>query len=285
MTATRNLPRVAKLSHSQPARKPRACNSDRFADYRSIYNAPEGPSVNAYADAAEKKLKKAPTASLNLGPSDRFAGVDSRYKRGYRKSTMPIHDPKVYAAKQVDESVPLPAVSRVPVAERRQIKPSNERFGAGSDSIYKSSDAPAPTAYEAAFNGSISTSSSGPDFEKQTERFASDSIYAAAYNGAPPVTKYDPAAVQDAMKSTASTFALPFDNGYEDRFAGPDSRYRRGLRRSTVPDQRDPSSFPMQAGISKRGAARGAALKAALKATLSSVDEAHEEVKENLAVE
>ena len=296
------LPRVATLTHAQrPATRGSAPGSsnDRFSGIDSIYKKAEGPSALAYADAAASStLGKGPAASLSLGPSDRFAGHDSRYKKGLRKSTMPIHDPKVYAAKQVDTQVPLPAVAvNVPAPEKREIKPSNERFGSGADSFYSGGgDGPAPTKYDATLNQSMasSTSASATAWEKQqSERFNShDSIYTAAWNGAPKVTAYDRTKAQDVCKSATSTLVTPFESGNADRFAGHDSRYKRGLRRSTVPEARDPTSFPAAQGINKRGgAARGAALKAALKATISGASrglgavaesDEPEELKENV---
>lgn len=288
----KTLPRVATLTHAQrPATRGGGSTTDRFAGHDSLYKTSDAPSAIAYASSSSSTLGKGPSASFGLGPSDRFAGHGSRYKKGLRNSTMPIHDPKVYEAKQVADSVPMPAVAvNLPVAEKRDIVPSNERFGAAS--FYATSDAPAPTKYDAASAGTIAASSShaGVGFDKSgPERFVGqDSVYAAAYNGAPAVTKYDPTTAEDTVKSATSSFVMSFESGYTDRFAGPDSRYKRGLRRSTVPEQRDPTSFPKGIGKSS-GAARSAALKAALKATISDASKLgavsetlEEEAKENL---
>ena len=99
----------------------------------------------------------------------------------------------------------------------------------------------------------------------------------------------------DAIKSSKASHVKKFESGFADRFAGPDSLYRKGLRRSTVPEARDPSSFPAKPTIGKatNPSARGAALKANLKAMISKdvaklgavVEEEHdpmmEDVKEN----
>ena len=88
---------------------------------------------------------------------------------------------------------------------------------------------------------------------------------------------------------SVALLVAPMESGYADRFAGPDSRYRKGLRASTIPEARDPSAFPAKKTIEKSsGVSRGAALKAALKArmTLGTVSETAEEGKENaIAIE
>jgi hypothetical protein len=281
---TRPLPRVATIKHAKPGPSPRSAGSatDRFAGKDGIHKVSDVPSALAYADAAAAStFGKGPAASMSHGPADRFAGHDSRYKRGLRQSTMPIHDPAVYAAKQVDDSVPLPAVAvNVPVVPKREIHPSNERFAStGTDSIYATTAAPAPTKYDPSAHDSKAMSAStscAASLDKQsTTRFAStDSIYGAAYNGVPKVTHYDPTVSKDMISSVSSSMVLPFESGGDDRFApgaAGGSIYRKGLRRSTVPEARDTSSFPAQQGINKRANAstRGAALKAALRATIA----------------
>ena len=91
--------------------------------------------------------------------------------------------------------------------------------------------------------------------------------------------------------SSASSHVKSFETGYADRFAGPDSLYRKGLRRSTVPEARDPTSFPSAKPSINKGNARGAALKANLKAMISKdvqlkavAEEAEEDLKENAIV-
>ena len=86
------------------------------------------------------------------------------------------------------------------------------------------------------------------------------------------MTAYDPAASLEALKDSTSSHVKKFESGNADRFAGPGSLYRKGLRCSTVPEARDPTSFPKAApSIAKGNAAamRGASLKANLKAMIS----------------
>ena len=108
-------------------------------------------------------------------------------------------------------------------------------------------------------------------FDKQSDRhtYAEQSIY--KQTAAPAVTKYD-----TSVKPNTSTM-VNIESGYADRFEGPNALYRKGLRTSTCPENRDPSSFPKlpgaaapAPGISKASsrAAKGAALRASLKATI-----------------
>ena len=84
-----------------------------------------------------------------------------------------------------------------------------------------------------------------------------------------------------ASTAASSLTVAPMESGYTDRFAGPTSLYRKGLRASTIPEARDPSSFPAKKTIGKPASvSRGAALKARLKA-LGTVAETIEESKEN----
>ena len=111
--ASNALPRVAMLGSKSPAAKSEAKREpDRFATVGSIYYSnTETPNALAYADAAKPSARGGPTGlSFGSGHANRFAGHDSRYRKGLRQSTMPIHDPKVYEAKQVDDAVPLPKV-------------------------------------------------------------------------------------------------------------------------------------------------------------------------------
>ena len=372
------LPRVATLGQKARA-KLEGSNQweDRFGGYGSLYKVRDGPSVNAYADAAMRSTNAGSAPSMDTGYADRFQGPDSRYRKGLRQSALPIHDSKVYEAKQMDESIPLPAVASIaPVGTKREIMPGNIRFE-GVDSIYNVPVGPAPTAYDpsaadaptasapsfehgyadrfagptslynapvgpsvthydtTAINGSTS-SLGGIALDKQsTDRFeGANSIYNAPAGPADGPMAYDATAVKDAQ--AASQQAIPFDKGNADRFAGPDSLYnvpagpavtaydavaslesiknsvtshvksfesgnadrfaghdslyRKGLRRSTVPEARDPSSFrgeAVKAPISKN-AMRGASLRANLKSMISKdmqlkavAEDDMEEIKEN----
>jgi hypothetical protein len=103
--------------------------------------------------------------------------------------------------------------------------------------------------------------------DKQSQRFVGPDSYLNRPD-APDAGEYDAAGAYDRTKQPPAPNVLPFESGYSDRFAGPDSRYRKGLRNSTIPGERDPSSFPINKTIGK-STGRGAALKAALKATIS----------------
>ena len=145
------------------------------------------------------------------------------------------------------------------------------------------------TAYDTSVDACASKQHIVP-LDKQSERFVGPDSYLNAPEG-PAVTAYDAAAAHDRSHVSTTSTTHTFESGYADRFAGPDSRYRKGLRQSTVPEARDPSSFPKLQGISKANAAnanKGSALRAALKATiaqaskLAPVSESHStEVKEN----
>jgi hypothetical protein len=352
------LPRVAMMAKAPLPRPQTSGLDDRF---KTLYAMSDAPNPNAYADAAlagSKPATHVASASFDANTKDRFAGHGSRYRNGYRPSTMPIHDPKVYATKQIDEAVPLPGVASIaqPV-ERREVIPSNERFAVGvsgsiynaptdtpavtkyetgvamgkpdsatafdkqcdrhayaETSIYKASDAPAVTKYEnVVAHGDLVNHEHTTAFDKQTDRhtYAEQSIYKAS--DAPAVTKYEnvvahgdlvkpdsttafdkqtdrhayaeqsiyktsdaPAVTkyETAVKANTSTM-VNIESGYADRFEGPHGLYRKGLRTSTCPEFRDPSSFPKLPGvappISKAAsrASKGAALRASLKATIA----------------
>ena len=170
-----SLPRVASLKHPT-LKHPTPNRNDRFAE---LHQVPVGPSPTAYNPNARKATPPS-GMSFGSGNSDRFAGPGSLYRKGLRKSTMPIHDPSVYRAKVVDDSVPLPVVATLaPTVEKREVTPSNERF-AGQDSIYHSSDAPGVNHYDTTSGDGFGTTSTlVPAFDKSTgERFAGhDSIY------------------------------------------------------------------------------------------------------------
>ena len=57
------------------------------------------------------------------------------------------------------------------------------------------------------------------------------------------MTAYDAVASLESIKNSVTSHVKSFESGNADRFAGHDSLYRKGLRRSTVPEARDPSSF------------------------------------------
>ena len=153
-------------------------------------------------------------------------------------------------------------------------KSESQRFG-GQDSIYNAPAGPAVTAYDPAAVKDAAVSVTAASFANgNADRFAGhDSQYNVP--AGPAVTAYDPTASIEAIQDSKSSHVKSFESGNADRFAGPDSLYRKGLRRSTIPEARDPSSFPAAAGgvkptIAKSGnAARGAALKANLKAMIS----------------
>ena len=56
-----------------------------------IHAAKGGPSPLAYADAKLRTTNTGSAPSLKGAHADRFQGVDSRYKKNLRKSTLPIH--------------------------------------------------------------------------------------------------------------------------------------------------------------------------------------------------
>ena len=154
--------------------------------------------------------------------SDRFAGPDSRYKKGWRQSTMPILDDAVYRAKHIDPNAPLPKVaSLAQPGEKPVIIPSNERF-VGPDSIYTVPAGPAagPGAYDPAAPKPAST---GPAFDKPgAERFVGpDSIYTVPAGPAAGPGAYDPAAPKPASTGPA------FDKAGAERFSGHQSIYRK----------------------------------------------------------
>ena len=103
------LPRVATIKHPTPPVRADMHQSDRFAVLHKVSHTPP---PNAYDVSAKATAASGPT--FGSGPSDRFAGPDSRYKKGLRKSTLPVHDPSVFRAKTVDETVPLPNVRSHP---------------------------------------------------------------------------------------------------------------------------------------------------------------------------
>ena len=149
---------------------------------------------------------------------------------------------------------------------------ATQRF-VGQDSIYNADlTIPAVTAYDAtAAKDGLSASSmqTAPNFDQMGQRFVGqDSIYNADLS-IPAVTAYDAIASADALKDSKTSVAMDFSNGAADRFQN--GIYRKGLRTSTIPEERDHTSFPIagpKPTISK-GNARGAALKANLKAMIS----------------
>ncbi len=195
--------------------------SERFAGPDSIYNAPDAPAPNAYETTVQPSAAVGVT-TFDTGYADRFDGPDSRYRKGLRKSTMPVTD----APKVSDVEAPLPRVAHMaPPPAKVEITP-RDRF-AGPDSIYNAPDAPAPTAYDTTVKPSAPVSVDA--FEKRSERFTGhDSIYKAP--DAPAPTAYD-----TTVKPSAPIGVTSFDSGYANRFDGPDSRYRKGLRKSTMP--------------------------------------------------
>ena len=102
------------------------------------------------------------------------------------------------------------------------------------------------------------------------DRFAGhDSQYNAP--AGPAVTKYNvEEKTMNASVGASSMLVAPMESGVVDRFA-QGGVYKKGLRKSTIPEARDPSSFPKPRGAIAKNtfAARGAALKAALKATMA----------------
>ena len=151
--------------------------------------------------------------------------------------------------------------------------------------MYNASAAPAPTKYavqdgkDVGANAGATSELVAPMESGYTDRFAGPtSVYNAS--AAPAPTKYQPKNMHASTAASSLTVA-PMESGYTDRFAGPTSLYRKGLRASTIPEARDPSSFPAKKTIGKPASvSRGAALKARLKA-LGTVAETIEESKEN----
>ena len=184
----RNLPAISPAS-SAPS--PTACTSApqvaRLAPPQSIIAAAAaerdrtnkaGPLRPLPPSDFDKKPAGKQVGGFGSSCSDRFAGPDSRYKKGWRQSTMPILDDAVYRAKHIDPNAPLPKVaSLAQPGEKPVIIPSNERF-VGPDSIYTVPAGPAagPGAYDPAAPKPAST---GPAFDKAgAERFSGhQSIY------------------------------------------------------------------------------------------------------------
>ena len=174
------------------------------------------------------------------GCSDRFAGPDSRYKKGWRQSTMPILDDSVYRAKHIDPNAPLPKVaSLAPPCEKPVIIPSNERF-VGPDSIYIVPAGPAagPGAYDVAAPKPAPT---GPSFDKPgAERFdGPDSIYAVPAGPAAGPGAYDVAAPKPAPTGPS------FDKPGAERFDGPQSIYRKARQEPACRLQPPPTALPL----------------------------------------
>ena len=174
------------------------------------------------------------------GCSDRFAGPDSRYKKGWRQSTMPILDDSVYRAKHIDPNAPLPKVaSLAPPCEKPVIIPSNERF-VGPDSIYIVPAGPAagPGAYDVAAPKPAPT---GPSFDKPgAERFVGpDSIYAVPAGPAAGPGAYDVAAPKPAPTGPS------FDKPGAERFDGPQSIYRKARQEPACRLQPPPTALPL----------------------------------------
>ena len=174
------------------------------------------------------------------GCSDRFAGPDSRYKKGWRQSTMPILDDSVYRAKHIDPNAPLPKVaSLAPPCEKPVIIPSNERF-VGPDSIYIVPAGPAagPGAYDVAAPKPAPT---GPSFDKPgAERFVGpDSIYIVPAGPAAGPGAYDVAAPKPAPTGPS------FDKPGAERFDGPQSIYRKARQEPACRLQPPPTALPL----------------------------------------
>ena len=188
------------------------------------------------------------------GCSDRFAGPDSRYKKGWRQSTMPILDDSVYRAKHIDPNAPLPKVaSLAPPCEKPVIIPSNERF-VGPDSIYIVPAGPAagPGAYDVAAPKPAPT---GPSFDKPgAERFVGpDSIYIVPAGPAAGPGAYDVAAPKPAPTGPS------FDKPGAERFDGPDSIYAVPAGPAAGPGAYDvaaPKPAPTGPSFDKPGAER-----------------------------
>jgi len=162
--------------------------------------------------------------------------------QGLRKSTMPIHDPEVYRPKPANENVPLPHVASLACpAPKPSHPPPAERFE-GRGSIYTAArPGPPPNAYaDAALSDTFGARAvAAPTFDKlgTSERFAgADSIYASRVSPAP--TAYADAVAGDGCSFGSKSVLVPeFEKQERKRFAGPDSIYRKGLRKSTIPSQ------------------------------------------------
>ena len=116
--------------------------------------------------------------SMSGGYADRFQGPDSRYRKGYRQSTVNIFDQEAIANKQIDENAPVPEVQSDFQADQEQAKMSaSERFGDHQSIYHDATKAPAVTAYDptAAKDTSIQA---GPGMDRVSQRFVGqDLIY------------------------------------------------------------------------------------------------------------
>ena len=211
-----SAPQVARLAPPQSIIAAAAAERDRANTAR-----PTRPMPASDFDKPVGRSGKQ-VGGFGSGCSDRFAGPDSRYKKGLRQSTMPILDAAVYRAKNIDPNAPLPKVaSLAPVCEKAVVIASNERF-AGPASIYTVPAGPAagPGAYDPA---ALKAASSGPSFDKPgAERFVGpESIYTVPAGPAAGPGAYDPAALKAASSGPS------FDKPGAERFAGPESIYRK----------------------------------------------------------
>ena len=246
----RNLPAISPAS-SAPS--PTACTSApqvaRLAPPQSIIAAAAaerdrtnkaGPLRPLPPSDFDKKPAGKQVGGFGSSCSDRFAGPDSRYKKGWRQSTMPILDDSVYRAKHIDPNAPLPKVaSLAQPGEKPVIIPSNERF-VGPDSIYTVPAGPAagPGAYDPA---ALKPASTGPAFDKPgAERFVGpDSIYTVPAGPAAGPGAYDPAAPKPAATGPA------FDKPGAERFSGHQSIYRKVHQKSAHHLQPPPTALPL----------------------------------------
>ena len=156
-----------------------------------------------------------PVSSLVRGGVARVLhAARRRYRNGLRQSTMPIHAPEVYAAKQVDESVKLPGVALIAQpAEKRVIEPANGRFAGSANaqgSIYSADPTPAPGSY-AVGAGPMATHATC--FAKQTAHFTGPDSYLQGPD-APAPGQYE-----TSVKASTSTMAS-FDKQTSKRFEG-----------------------------------------------------------------
>ena len=212
-----SAPQVARLAPPQSIIAAAAAERDRATTARPTMPMPASDFDKSLGRSAGKRV-----GGFGSGCSDRFAGPDSRYKKGLRQSTMPILDAAVYRAKHIDPNAPLPNVaSLAPLCEKAVVVASNERF-AGSASIYSAPAGPAagPGAYDPAV---AKAAPSVLAFDKPgAERFVGpESIYTVPAGPAAGPGAYDPA-VAKAAPSVPS-----FDKQGAERFTGPESIYRK----------------------------------------------------------
>ena len=268
--ATRPSPRnLPAISPASSAPSPTACTSApqvaRLAPPQSIIAAAAaerdrtnkaGPLRPLPPSDFDKKPAGKQVGGFGSSCSDRFAGPDSRYKKGWRQSTMPILDDAVYRAKHIDPNAPLPKVaSLAQPGEKPVIIPSNERF-VGPDSIYTVPAGPAagPGAYDPAAPKPAST---GPAFDKAgAERFSGhQSIYRKVHQTSASHLQPPPTALPLLVAHADWRYA----HCTHVRTAQPAARgsittcaraCRQGLRRSTIPTQQC-SDLPVKPAIVK----------------------------------